>query len=100
MKFTICERCDEPCGSETLTWNEKHGMDFPPYEQWSEDRSDCCGAETYELESLADNPNELKQDIARFLSNPLEYWSTWAFIHYAYEFNAPHGYPEWLGWTD
>ena len=44
----ICDKCDQPCGTETVEWEERHGFSFGPYEQFSAEVSDCCGAETYE----------------------------------------------------
>lgn len=43
-----CDKCDQPCGVETRYWEERHGFSFGPGEPWSDERSDCCGAEVYE----------------------------------------------------
>ena len=44
----ICDKCDQPCGTEIVRSEERHGFSFGPYEQFSAEVSDCCGAETYE----------------------------------------------------
>jgi hypothetical protein len=43
-----CDQCERPCGAETVEWEERHGFSFGPFEQWAEQRSDCCGAEVYD----------------------------------------------------
>jgi hypothetical protein len=54
-----CDKCDQPCEVETREWEERHGFSFGPFEQWSEERSECCGAEVYddgkeEIEEMSD----------------------------------------------
>lgn len=43
-----CEKCDQPCGTETHRGSDSHGFTYGPREEYAEERSDCCGAEVYD----------------------------------------------------
>lgn len=43
-----CDKCDQPCGTEAVEWEERHGFSFGPYERFGAEVSDCCGTYTYD----------------------------------------------------